>query len=84
MTKKQLFNYIEIGDEIEFNHNGKRYTIEKREDDDGSAKIYFWEWYNEATFDNHFVSYEDFEQNAKINGVSVVEILKDIDDADVF
>lgn len=41
-------------------------------------------WYNESTFDNHFSSFEDFESNAKIKGLPVVEILKDIDDADVF
>lgn len=52
--------------------------------DNGYCLIYFWEWYNESTFDNHFSSFEDFESNAKIDGLPVVEILKDIDDADVF
>lgn len=31
-----------------------------------------------------FLLYEDFESNAKIKGLPVVKILKDIDDADVF
>lgn len=84
MTKKQLFNYLKTGDEIEFNYNSKRYGIERRDDDNGGCLIYFWEWYNESTFDNHFSSYKDFEANAKIDGLPVVEILKDIDDADVF
>ena len=84
MTKKQLFNYLKTGDEIEFNYNSKRYGIERRDDGNGGCLIYFWEWHNESTFDNHFSSYEDFEANAKIDGLLVVEILKDIDDADVF
>ncbi|WP_276781257.1 hypothetical protein [Treponema succinifaciens] len=52
--------------------------------DNGDCLIYFWEWYNESTFDNHFSSFEDFESNAKIKGLPVVEILKNIDDADAF
>lgn len=33
--------------------------------DNGDCLIYFWEWYNELTFDNHFSFFEDFESNAK-------------------
>ena len=84
MTRTQLKKYIERNSNIDFNYNSKRYGIERRDDGNGGCLIYFWEWYNESTFDNHFSSYEDFEANAKIDGLPVVEILKDIDDADVF
>ena len=84
MTKKQLYNYLKTGDEIEFNYNGKRYTIDPRAGKKDSSRIFFWEWYNESTFDDSFSDFTDFEANAKIGGKSVVEILEDIDDADVF
>ena len=84
MTRTQLKKYIERNSNIDFNYNSKRYGIERRDDGNGGCLIYFWEWHNESTVDNHFSSYEDFEANAKIDGLPVVEILKDIDDADVF
>ena len=84
MTKKQLENYIMRNSTIDFNYNGKRYGIERIKDDDDAYRIYFWEWYNEETLDNSYNDYEDFKNNAKIDGKSVVEILYDIDDADIF
>lgn len=84
MTRTQLKEYVMRNSNIDFDFCGKRYGIERMEKEDGIPKIYFWEWYNESTFDNHFLSFKDFVQNAKIDGKSVVEILKDIDDTDVF
>ena len=84
MTKKQWQNYIEQNSNIDFNYNSKRYGIEQREQAGSTPRIYFWEWYNESTFDDSFSDFSDFEENAKIEGKSVVEILEDIDDADVF
>ena len=84
MIKKQIENYIMRNSNIDFNYNGKRYGIERMKDDDSMSKIYFWEWHNEATFDTAYSNFSDFENNAKIDGVSVVEILRNIDDVDVF
>ena len=84
MTKTQLKEYIMRNSNIDFNYNGKRYGIERIEKKSDVPKVYFWEWYNKATLDNHYLTYEDFEANAKIEGLSVVDILQDIDDADVF
>lgn len=84
MTKKQLRNYIEQNSNIDFNYNSKRYGIERRELVGTAPRIYFWEWYNESTFDDSFSDFADFEANAMIDGKSVVAILEDIDDADVF
>lgn len=84
MTKKQLKEYVMQNSNIDFDYNGKRYGIERIKDDDGVHRIYFWEWYNESTFDNSYPDFETFETDAKIDGKSVVEILYGIDDADVF
>ena len=84
MTEKQLENYIMQNSNIDFNYNAKRYGIERIKDDDNIYRIYFWEWYNENTLDNSYSDFEDFKNNAKIDGKSVVEILYDIDDADIF
>lgn len=84
MTKKQLQNYIEQNSNIDFNYNSKRYGIEHRELAGTAPRIYFWEWYNESTFDDSFSDFADFEANAMIDGKSVVAILEDTDDADVF
>lgn len=84
MTKKQLEKYIMQNSNIDFNYGGKRYGIERMPDDNNIYRIFFWEWYNEATSDNSYADFTDFETNAKIDDKSVVEILNDIDDADVF
>ena len=84
VTKKQLQNYIERNSNIDFNYNSKRYGIERREQAGTIPRIYFWEWYNESTFDNSFSDFTDFETNAMIDGKPVVAILEDIDDIDVF
>lgn len=83
MTRTQLKNYIERNSNIDFNYNSKRYGIENMEED-GVSKINFWEWNNTNNFYYKFSDFLDFEANAKIDGLPVVEILKDIDDADVF
>lgn len=84
MTKKQLKKYVMQNSNIDFDYNGKRYGIERIEKDNEPTRIYFWEWYNEATFGNSYPDFESFEANVKIDGKSVVEILYGIDDADVF
>ena len=84
VTKKQLQNYIERNSNIDFNYNSKRYGIERREQAGAIPRIYFWEWYNESTFDNSFSDFTDFETNAMIDGKPVAAILEDIDDIDVF
>lgn len=84
MTKTQLKNYIERNSNIDFDFNGKRYGIERIKDENKNYQIHFWEWNNTDNFYLKFSTYEDFEKNAKIGELSVVEILKDIDDADVF
>lgn len=84
MTKTQLKEYVMRNSNVDFNFNNKRYGIERMRDDDGIYQIYFWEWNNEETLDNHYSSYEEFEEKAKIEDLLVVEILKDIDDADIF
>ncbi len=84
MTKTQLEQYIMRNSNIDFNYDGKRYGIERIKEDNDVPKIYFWEWNNESTLDNHYFTFAEFEQNAKIGEKSVVEILQDIDDADVF
>lgn len=82
MTKKQIKNYIMRNSNIDFNYNGKRFGIERTSNK--GSRIYFWEWYNETTLDNYYTTYDEFEKNAKIDGIPVVEILSNIDDADVF
>lgn len=52
MTKKQLKEYVMQNSNIDFDYNGKRYGIERIEKDNEPTRIYFWEWYNEATFEN--------------------------------
>lgn len=84
MTKTQLKNYIERNSNIDFDFNGKRYGIERIKDENENYQIHFWEWNNTDNFYLKFSTYEDFEKNAKIAGLPVVEILKDIDDVDVF
>ena len=84
ITKKQLQDYIERNSNIDFNYNSKRYGIERREQEGTIPRIYFWEWYNESTFDNSFSDFTDFETNAMIDGKPVVAILEDIEDIDVF
>lgn len=84
MTKTQLEHYIMRNSNIDFNYNGKKYGIERMLDENSNHRIFFWEWYNDSTFDNSFFNFSDFENNAKIDGKSVVEILENIDDADVF
>ena len=84
MTKKQLKSYIMQNSNIDFNYNGKRYGIERIANNDGIYRIFFWEWNNAATSDNSYADFIDFEANAKIEDMSVVEILNNIDDADVF
>lgn len=84
MTRTQLKNYIERNSNIDFNYNSKRYGIENMTEDDNSSKINFWEWNNTKNFYFKYSDFLDFEKNAKIEGISVVEILKTIDDADVF
>lgn len=84
MTKKQLQHYIAQNSNIDFDFDGKRYGIERVVSKNGSSCIHFWEWNNADTFDNSFSDFDDFANNAKINGVTVVDILNDIDDADIF
>lgn len=84
MTKTQIKHYIERNSNIDFNYNSKRYGIENMREDDGTMKINFWQWNNSDNFYFEFTDFSDFEKNAKIDGISVVEILKEIDDADVF
>ena len=81
MTEKQLCNYVATGNEIEFNYNDKRYSITYYSDDKHKKIISFCEFYQEPA---DFYSYDEFKENAKIDGKSVVDILSDIDDADVF
>ena len=81
MTEKQLYNYVQTGNEIEFNFNNNRYSITYYSDETHNKIISFCEFYKEP---KDFYTYEDFKNNAKIDGKSVVEILYDIDDADIF
>lgn len=81
MTEKQLKNYIETGREIEFEYNNKKYSITYYSDETHDDIISFCEFYKEPS---DFFSYEEFKKKAKIDGKSVVDILADIDDADVF
>ncbi|WP_288517476.1 hypothetical protein [uncultured Treponema sp.] len=84
MTKTQLQKYIERNSNIDFNFNSKRYGIVNAPNKNKELEINFWEWNNTDNFYFKFSDFSDFEANAKINGLSVVEILKNIDDADVF
>ena len=84
MTKKQLENFVMRNSNIDFNYNGKRYGIERMAKTGEEARIFFWESNNKETLGNSYSDFKDFAQNAKIDGKSVVEILYDIDDADVF
>lgn len=84
MTRTQLKEYVMRNSNIDFNFNGKRYGIERIVKDNDVPKIFFWEWNNDSTLDNYYLTYDAFEANAMIDGKSVVAILEDIDDADVF
>ena len=81
MTEKQLSNYVATGNEIEFTYKDKRYSITYYSDDTHEKIISFCEFYQEPSV---YFTYEDFKNNAQIDGITVVKILEDIDDADVF
>ena len=81
MTDKQLSNYVETENESEFTYNDKRYSITYYSDDKHEKIISFCEFYQEPS---DYFCYEDFKNNAQIDGKFIVEILESIDDADVF
>lgn len=81
MTEKQLSNYVATGNEIEFTYKDKRYSITYYSADTHEKIISFCEFYQEPS---DYFTYEDFKNNAQIDGITVVKILEDIDDADVF
>lgn len=81
MTKKQLVNYLRIGDELEFEYEGKKYAICPYGMQGEPDTISFYEFYKEG---NNYPSANDFLEKANINGKKLVDILYDIDDVEVY
>lgn len=81
MTRKQLYNYLDRGSEIEFWYNGKKYSITFFSDGKNDHVISFCEYYKTPA---DFYTIDEFMKGASINGKSVVDVLYDIDDADVW
>lgn len=81
MTRKQLYMYLTMHDEITFKYNGKKYSITFYSDDEHESILSFCEYYKEST---DYYTVDDFMEKGNIDGRSVVDILYDIDDADIY
>ena len=78
---EEFKNQITSGNEIEFSYQGKRYSVTYGRKDDGEEYISFCEFYK---LDTEFADYNDFMENAKIDGVSLSKIWKNVEDIDIF
>lgn len=79
MTKQQLKDYIDCGNEIEFKYNGKMFSITYCEID-GNELISFCEFYQETT---EVSSFGDL-LNVKRDGVSVLQMWESLTETDVW
>ena len=79
MTKQELLDYIKHGREIEFRYDGKMYSITYGTIN-GKHVISFCEFYKETT------EVEKPEEVADIarNGITVIEMLSSISEADIW
>ncbi len=78
MTREELKELIECGDEIEFNYSGKRFSITYNESN-GHRVISFCEYYKEITDVDNF---KDLCE-VKRYGVKVIDMLESIPDDDI-
>ncbi len=78
MTREELKELIECGEEIEFNYSGKRFSITYYESN-GHRVISFCEFYKEITDVDNF---EDLCE-VKRYGVKVIDMLESISDDDI-
>lgn len=83
MNFDQLKEYIEIGNEIEFNYNKKQYSITYWYPDDNvdNKWVSFCEFYKETT---EVKTAEELWNNVSRDGVTVGEMLSSIDGAQIY
>ena len=78
---EEFKNWITSGNEIEFSYQGKRYSVTYGRKENGEEYISFCEFYKP---DTEFINYNDFMENAKIDGVPLSKICGDVEDIDIF
>lgn len=78
MTREELKDLIECGDEIEFSYSGRRFSITYYEAN-GHRVISFCEFYKETT------DVDTFEELCDVRryGVKVINMLESISDDDI-
>ena len=76
MTKEELREYIECGDEIEYKYQEKWYSITFARDDKNERWISFCEFHQEPI---HVKTFDELI-NIKYNGVTVMEMLESLGD----
>lgn len=79
MTKQQLIEWMEMGLEIEFESNGKQYSICHFLDDNGNGYLSFCEHYQE-TLD---VKNAETLWNSTYKGMKVSEILSIVPESEI-
>ncbi|MBQ0051599.1 MAG: hypothetical protein KBT11_05980 [Treponema sp.] len=62
MTEKQLQFMIDVGQNLEFDYKGKKYTLRYDKDSEGNKVFYF----GETFFEKKFESYGDLMNNAMV------------------
>ena len=78
---EEFKNWITSGNEIEFSYQGKRYSVTYGRKENGEEYISFCEFYKP---DTEFINYNDFMENAKIDGVPLSKIWGDVEDINIF
>ena len=83
MTFEQLKEYIDIGNEIEFSYNGKRYSITYWYPDgqEGNPWISFCEFYKETT---EVKTVNELWNDVIRDGVSVGTMLSEVNADDIY
>ncbi len=83
MNFDQLKEYIQIGNEIEFNYNDKQYSITYwyPDDNEDNKWISFCEFYKETT---EVKTAEELWSNVIRDGVTVGEMLTAIDETQIY
>ena len=76
MTREELREYIECGDEIEWKYQDKWYAITFARNDKNELCISFYEAYQEPI---HVYTFDELI-NIKYNGVTVMEMLESLGD----
>jgi hypothetical protein len=81
MTKQELIDYMNTGNEIEFSYKKKRYSVTYFHEEGNSDWISFCEFYQDP---DEFSSIDEFLDQATLGEKKLVDRLDEITQVDIY